>query len=60
MPRRQPEPPCPRQEGHTPAPDGYADWHYWAEKMRRTHRPAQCEGCERWVIWVEREPAATE
>lgn len=59
MTRRRPGPPCPRQAEHTVAPDGYVDWHYWAEEMQRTHRPVKCEGCGKWAIWVERQAAAT-
>lgn len=43
---------CPHP--HTPCPDGYLDWHLWAEEMRRTHVQARCPGCGLWALWVPR------
>lgn len=49
---------CPLREQHTPAPNGYIQWHKWAEEMmakgRRQHR---CAGCHRWSIWLPVEPS---
>jgi hypothetical protein len=38
-------------EPHTPAPAGYLQWHEWADRMGRTHRPRQCKGCGLWAVW---------
>jgi hypothetical protein len=45
---------CPHFEDHTPCPDGYIQWHAWAEKMSKTHRQVKCGGCGRYSIWVPR------
>lgn len=42
-------------EPHTPSPDGYLQWHVWAQRMERTHTQRQCKGCGLWAIW-ERTP----
>lgn len=59
MPKRyaqppEPEPSCPNQAEHTPAPSGYLGWWSWAERMNRTHGQRRCEGCGRWAIWYPR------
>lgn len=38
-------------EPHTESPDGYLQWHAWAERMERTHVQRQCRGCGLWSIW---------
>ena len=38
-------------EPHTPCPDGYLQWHAWAERMARPHIQRQCKGCGLWAIW---------
>jgi hypothetical protein len=43
---------CPHAEDHTPCPDGYIQWHAWAEKMSKTHRQEKCGECGRWSIWI--------
>lgn len=43
---------CPNKAQHTPQPDGYLEWHDWAEGMAKTHRQIQCDGCKLWAIWV--------
>ena len=43
---------CPNKAQHTPQPDGYLEWHDWAERMTKTHRQIQCDGCKLWAIWV--------
>lgn len=43
---------CPNFEDHTPAPDGYIQWHAWAEQMSKTHRQDKCGGCGLYAIWV--------
>ncbi len=40
--------PC---EDHTPRPEGYIQWHDWAESMAKTHKQRRCEGCGRYAIW---------
>jgi hypothetical protein len=47
---------CPSKADHADEPDGYLEWHAWAEKMGKTHDQAQCPGCGLWVIWM---PKAT-
>lgn len=37
---------------HTPAPEGYLQWHSWAQRMSTTHRQITCDECNRWMIWV--------
>ena len=29
---------CPNKAQHTPQPDGYLEWHDWAERMTCPHR----------------------
>ena len=43
---------CPNKAQHTPAPDGYIDWHHWAEEKAQTHVQVKCPGCGIWTIWV--------
>lgn len=43
---------CPNRAQHTKCPEGYLQWHAWAEGMGKTHRVKRCPGCELWVIWV--------
>lgn len=45
-------------EPHTPSPDGYLQWHAWAEQLAETHMDRQCKGCGLWAIW-EPKPAET-
>jgi hypothetical protein len=37
---------------HTPCPEGYVNWHEWAEAMSKTHRQIPCPGCGLYYIWV--------
>lgn len=41
-------------EPHTASPDGYLQWHAWAEEMGRTHTQRQCKGCGLWSVWEPR------
>lgn len=50
---------CPNHEDHTLSPDGYIQWHAWAEKMAKTHRQEKCAGCGLFVIWVPKRRSAT-
>ena len=43
--------PCPHIEDHTPAPEGYFQWHAWAKDMAKTHRSRRCPGCNLYNIW---------
>lgn len=43
---------CQHAEDHTPCPDGYIQWHAWAETMSKTHRTVKCGECGRWTIWI--------
>lgn len=42
---------CPNIEDHTPAPEGYIQWHAWAEMMGRNHKQRKCDGCGKYAIW---------
>lgn len=50
---------CPHFEDHTPAPEGYLQWHAWAKSMSRTHRSRKCPGCNLYRIWEPKTPTAT-
>ena len=45
---------------HTKCPEGYVDWHQWAERKSETHRQERCPLCGKWAIWrkIHRESAA--
>lgn len=45
---------CPDIEDHTWCPEGYIQWHDWAEKMSKTHRQRRCAGCGLYAIWEPR------
>ena len=49
-------PHCPNIEDHTACPDGYLEWHAWAEKMSRTHRQRKCPSCGLYEIWEPKAP----
>lgn len=42
---------CPNIEDHALQPQGYIEWHAWAEKMSKTHRQRKCSGCGLYKIW---------
>lgn len=42
---------CPHIEDHTPQPEGYIQWHAWAEMMNKTHKQRRCAGCGLYAIW---------
>lgn len=48
--------PCPNVEDHTTCPEGYIQWHDWAERMSKTHKQRECPGCGLYAIW---EPVMT-
>ena len=45
---------CLHANEHTPAPEGYLQWHEWAEKKLKTHDPFRCPHCQFFVIWKPR------
>ena len=45
---------CPNVRKHTPRPEGYLEWHYWAGEKVKTHRQIRCPGCGLLRIWVKR------
>lgn len=52
-----PGPLCLHFEDHTPCPEGYLQWHAWAETMSKTHRQEKCGGCGLYAIWTpKRQP----
>jgi len=36
---------------HTPAPEGYLQWHSWATRMMKTHKQERCPICNLWFVW---------
>lgn len=50
---------CPHSEDHMPQPQGYIEWHAWAETMTKTHRQRQCPGCGLYAIWEPKGTQAT-
>ena len=50
-PGNNPRMPCADSKTHTKQPEGYVEWHDWAEKMAETHRQTQCTGCGLWLVW---------
>ncbi len=48
---------CPNVEDHTPRPEGYIQWHTWAEQMSKTHRQSKCAGCGKYTIWTPKRAA---
>lgn len=44
-------PRCPDKASHTECPEGYIQWHAWAEKMSKTHEQERCAGCGLFTIW---------
>lgn len=42
---------CPKEHLHTKDPEGYLQWHEWAEKKSARHYQVQCPGCGRYAIW---------
>jgi len=43
---------CPNRAKHTKCPEGYLQWHAWAEEKGKTHRVKRCPGCGLYAIWV--------
>ena len=43
---------CPDRIRHTVCPEGYIQWHPWAEQKSRTHRTVKCPTCGLYAIWV--------
>lgn len=50
---------CPNLRNHTPAPEGCAAWHHWAEHMTSDHHQVRCPGCNRMSIWVANDGGPT-
>ena len=48
---------CPNFENHTPCPEGYIQWHAWAERKSKAHKQVLCDGCNLYVIWVPKRKA---
>jgi Fe-S-cluster-containing hydrogenase component 2 len=46
---------CQHFEDHTPCPEGYIQWHAWADKMAKTHKQRKCAGCGLYTIWEPRQ-----
>lgn len=39
---------------HTECPDGYCEWHEWAEKMQETHDQCRCPVCGLFAVWIKK------
>lgn len=48
---------CPKGYPHTVMPEGYIQWHAYAEKLAVTHTPQECPGCGLWAIWEPKDPS---
>lgn len=40
-----------RGRGYRHEPQGYLEWHEWAERMSRTHHQERCPGCQLYTVW---------
>lgn len=49
--RRMAERACPNAANHEPGPDGYGEWHQWAEEKVKTHVNEACPQCGLFMIW---------
>lgn len=46
------KPTCPNLIEHTVQPEGYLQWHYWAEqRYKEGYRQKKCKGCGLFTIW---------
>ena len=45
---------CSLASKHTKCPEGYLEWHAWANRKSRTHRTERCPGCGLYMIWVKK------
>jgi hypothetical protein len=48
---------CPERDRHTPCPEGYVEWHEWADTMSKTHAQVRCRVCGKCVIWLPKAEA---
>jgi len=51
---------CPEKHLHTRCPEGYVEWHEWAEKRSTRHYQIKCLGCGLFTIWKQKRKAETE
>lgn len=42
-------------KAHTPEPEGYLQWHAWAEEKSKTHKQIKCAECGLYAIWIKKE-----
>lgn len=49
---------CPARAQHTRCPEGYIQWHSWADKKIKTHRQIRCRVCGLFAIWIPRKSRA--
>lgn len=42
---------------HTPCPEGYLQWHAWADAASKTHAQVKCPCCGRWSVWLPKAEA---
>lgn len=43
---------CPDIANHTKCPEGYIEWHEWADEMQENHRSIRCPTCGYYAIWI--------
>ena len=51
---------CPNFKAHTPCPEGYMQWHSWADRMSKNHHQVQCPSCGLFAIWVHNDKLPSE
>lgn len=56
---KNPQPPTEKKftlhcPNHTIQPEGYLNWHSWAEEMSKTHKQIKCPGCGKYAIWIKK------
>lgn len=61
-PERYPIPPVPvvpssETCNHTATPNGYMEWHIWAEEASKTHDAVRCPHCSLYAIWMPKAEA---
>jgi hypothetical protein len=47
-------PNCPKENLHTPTPEGYIQHAEWADQRMKTHTQIKCPGCGLYAIWIKR------
>jgi len=40
---------------HTPCPNGYIAWHFWAERKEKKFKQIECPTCGLFKVWILKE-----